>query len=964
MGDGRVKDKAPDVQSPPQDDLNSLLRESAYDSMRRAGSDKVADASGGGAARKYDDPYQHLGQAGLAKRELARYMEIDSLKDQDSNKKVTVDNKQTTIGELRQELKQAFERDFQVAVDKVDPEALFNRAHQEFKAAMDAADRINQPGVTSTLWQTRTDLGNKQAEQKQASDLNELLRLNEEEKALHKQETTLEGMRYSPSNARAAYAEFLAQTGNLLDAKRYMDQAAKLDHEASLDPEFKKMATSIDQALKAGLDKGAQDKLALADDPIASLQQADQKRKSGDVTGADAAYRKAVEQADKLNPELIQGELASIHKAQHENAGNAQKLAELKAQETRWSYLEHGQAIARLSYADFLSEQKRYAEAGPLLDKVAKDDPSMLQGDPAARQLVGKVYDWGQKAATDSFDNPFDHLNKFKEAYDKGDLEAARKELKASVDASDKIDTKAMAERRKAIEDQIEHTTDANKKDELQKTAKFLEAMEHCQFTTRMALGRFELADKNYNSAKELFTKAGDLDKAEAAKPENKMKELLEASNEPSTWGKIWHYTKSILKELACDAVAILAGAGAVVLTGWSGPGAVVAGAAAGAAAYTAMKGLMGVGERMYDGQDFGSAVKGTWKDDLHWYTPVFGAVDGISGGTAALARSAIMKAGGKMIAQETMEAGIKATTKDVALQSQKIAALEGLEGAEKLKVAQSLYKEGLKDMGKELSLWTRFKSHIPLLPTGDAAYRTALAAGRTYTAFNVAADMGTAASMSLLYRTKHEAENYYSGRSENKTFGDFAKSYALGVTSDTLSGGLLGAIGRGVGDHLTSGILGKATQGIRTGMPGLGTKLDSMFVIGAPVGELAANKYAFLTQKVEPTLQYMQAGPLDPKKNKQELWNRNMALDYAMSQPPTETPSSIKESVHDWLKSPTTSTGFLGGVAERWTAPDAPPPVKEVLEPEIDSKGKVIKPEEDSDQPSDESSPGNAKTK
>src|SRR5262249_815612 len=125
---------------------------------------------------------------------------------------------------------------------------------------------------------------------------------------------------------------------------------------------------------------------------------------------------------------------------------------------------------------------------------------------------------------------------------------------------------------------------------ELEERRAIYDALDHAQSTCKLALGRFELPGKNYNSAHSLFEQVKTEDPEIANKPETKMDELLEAAKEPSTWGKVWRWTKDILKELVCDAAAILAGVGAAVLTGWSGPAAVGVGAVAGAATYTAMK--------------------------------------------------------------------------------------------------------------------------------------------------------------------------------------------------------------------------------------------------------------------------------------------------------------------------------------------------------------------------------------
>src|SRR5262249_29856296 len=283
----------------------------------------------------------------------------------------------------------------------------------------------------------------------------------------------------------------------------------------------------------------------------------------------------------------------------------------------------------------------------------------------------------------------------------------------------------------------------------------------------RVALARFEIANKNFNQAQQLLADIERFDPELTRKPELEFDKIKQAAQEPSTWEKAWGFTKDVLKELSCDAVAVLAGIGAGLgvgaLTSLSGPGAVLAGGAAGAAvgagAYTFMKCVV-----------FG--------EEFHWSMPLWGALDGASGGASAAVRTGLVKIGGRIVTKEfakdtILKASSKSTEAEILKASNRVAALKGLEGLKMAQTAETLAKDGMKAMAKDMSLsrGARFASHIPLLDkakflspyvsTGSKEYRAALNAYRGLAWANrgvsTGINIGTAATGSLIYRGGHE---------------------------------------------------------------------------------------------------------------------------------------------------------------------------------------------------------------
>ncbi|MBI4532477.1 MAG: hypothetical protein HY711_00910 [Candidatus Melainabacteria bacterium] len=537
-----------------------------------------------------------------------------------------------------------------------------------------------------------------------------------------------------------------------------------------------------------------------------------------ELTGlADSELRQAIMAADAIDQPKVEQSLWQV-RTQESRAKTLDELAGLLEKESVLEAMQHAPSVTRFAYATYLADQGNWAASQAYLDQIEKIDPEAKLDDlyvqlrqvadekvksfpsqtVAAKTPLEKVTETTastELAQSKVFDDPRDHLLKFEEAYKKADLTTARTELDAAVAAAEKVDRKTIQHNKQVLENELKAETNPAQQETLRQQIAILDFYDHCSAITKLQLGQFELAGKNFNSARALFEQVQKDDPPFAAQPDIKINELMEASNEPSTWGKVWGWTKDALKEVACDGTAILAGVGTAVLTGWSGPAAVGAGALAGSATYTAMKTLV-----------FG--------EKFHWSMPIWGAVDGVSGGAAALVRSTLTKAAGKIVTREASEAAVTATTKGE-----------------------------LANAGKRL-------------------------------AASVIRDAGTAGTMSLVYRGAHEGYNYYSGTHEN--FSSFAKAYGYGVLGDTTAGAMLGLMGRWLGSGMSSGFVGKATglEKLASVAPRLGSSLETAWVTSSPTVWQAYATHEHLTSQVEPTLRYLQQ-PLNLTSNKREFIQR-----------------------------------------------------------------------------------------
>ncbi len=797
MVDGRATDKV-SVKTTPTPELSDVTTR-FHDDLeltRRIAADRTLEQVPTFSSGQPDNPYQHIISAGQALQEL------EALKGKDANQTIQVQDtngqqRQVTVAQRQQELVQAANQQFQLAVQTAD-----------VLTAQDlTAYQTGQPNVYQALQDIRVAEG-------RATNFADLLDLK-------RQESMLDARKHASSVTRAVYAEFLADAGDLVGAQNLYSQAASIDKEARYDDQFKALFSQVEQQLRA-----KQETVVPGANPMAALDAAQQALNAGNAAAAEASFKQAIAQADQLDPRQISSTLTKVQRLEQQYANNPSTLGELKDYEQGLQSLQHAGAVARLSYAEFLISQGRSSEAQPLLARVAQLDPQFVAEHKADVQKLQDAASGQQQAASSqTFDDPFQHLQKADDAMKHGKIKDAQKEAEAAVAAAQKIDRQGLQKQINAVNQQISQETDPQKKTALQQQATALDQYEHSLSYAKMTLAAVEISQHNYNSARQALdeVKRDDPDLLKRKAIEPMFSKLYSDSQAPSTWDKIWGFAKNVLKEAACDAVAIVAAAGVVAATSLTGPGALIAGGATGAAVYTGMKTLV-----------FG--------DKFRWDMPLWGVLDGVTGGGAALARGAIV-AGGERVVSTELSARLLAKT------GAETAGLEGIDGGlTAARTAQDLARVRLAEVGKDTGFWTRQVSKIPLINAGSDTYRSAYYGYKGLQALNLATSFGvnslTAGAGSLIYRGGHDAVNYYQGRYNG--LGDFARSYAGDVTRDTLTGGVLGT----AGEHMISGLGTTAgripgASSLAGRFPNLGDQLGTTFTVGSPMlyQWLAANE-------------------------------------------------------------------------------------------------------------------------
>ena len=722
------------------------LQDESIESRLPDASDRRAAA--GTPEQSFENPYSHIAFAGAAIRELQN---IAGKKD---NEKIQIaDDKgnsvETTVKERRELLAAVIEK--------------------EFSTALKSADAIDLDSVEKALI-----LVNAQIPKALSQD---------EQLVLKQQSQALESLKHAPSAVRFAYAMYLAGNSQLEKAAMQMNEAATIDPEASRDPQFKQFHQKLKDAISNEQKKLVDNNEYML--PLLTMNLADEYRRQGKNDAAEVAFKSAIEKADKLDPKIIASEIKTVEKAIQDQSGNSDAVKALEEQKRAWVAVGNSPALTRISYADFLLQQKRYPEAEKELTKVQEKFPEFVKGQKQFDEMLELAKTSG-KSATDN--NPFARMESFQKSLKKGDIAQARKDLEAAQKAADSIDRNLAQQNKKVVMEQMKLEKDPQALQQLKALYQIFDAFDHAAAFTRMTQARFELAAKNFNVSRSHLDDAKKIDPEFTARPELGFDKLYNASQEPSTWNKVLEFTKTMMKELLADAAAIAAGAGAVLLTGWTGPAAIAAGAVAGSVVYTAVKGLMG--------------------EEIHWYTPIWGAVDGASGALGALARQALVNVGGKIVSKELAEAAVLKSGGSVA-------ALSGMEGVAMADAAKQMAAAGLKSMGKDIGLWSRLASTIPFVGTGNAEYRAALAAYRSLSYTNMAVhagiNLGTAATVSAAYRGAHESVNYYNGNYAK--FGDFVKAYGTAVVKDSVTGMVMGGFADGYADGL---LLALASNGVK----------------------------------------------------------------------------------------------------------------------------------------------------
>ncbi len=465
MGDtSTVRDQIPAPLSPVAEDPGQQLRLTAYSAMGEGGSDRLRNQLPASSTRQFDNPYDHITAAGTAIREL------EGLKGRGADETIQVTDAQgnigqETVGALEQQLLQAIQA--------------------QFTAAVSAADRINQNGLNSRLMQLY-------AQEQQTTDPAQLANLKE-------QQTIFESMKHAPSVARFAYATFLADHGNFAAARPLLDEAARLDPEARSNQTFLRVYDMVNQQVRS-----QQSTITSENNPFAALQSADQKRQAGDAAGAEAEYKRALQLASQVDPQVVQQNLQRIDEAKQQNAGNQTVLTELNQQEQAWTAMAHATTLVRMDYADFLISQRRQPEAQQLLSQVTASDGAYVAGSPEFAQLQGKAGN-ASNAGEQTFDDPFQHLQKFQELYNKNDQQAARKELEAAMTAAGAINRDQMKSNIDAINEQLKVETDPQKKQNLQQMLQVYDSLYHADAFTKICMARYDLAQHNYNAAHALL---------------------------------------------------------------------------------------------------------------------------------------------------------------------------------------------------------------------------------------------------------------------------------------------------------------------------------------------------------------------------------------------------------------------------------------------------------------------------
>jgi hypothetical protein len=151
---------------------------------------------------------------------------------------------------------------------------------------------------------------------------------------------------------------------------------------------------------------------------------------------------------------------------------------------------------------------------------------------------------------------------------------------------------------------------------------------------------------------------------------------------------------------------------------------------------------------------------------------------------------------------------------------------------------------------------------------------------GRRMMLGNFIRDAGTAGTVSMVYRGAHGLDDLRTGKTED--FGSFLKQYAFGVTSDSVTGGFLGPLGRAL----------KVGQ-----VPAIDTAITAT----GPRWYEAYSTHDYLTKQVEPTYQYHQV-PLDLQKNKREF-NQRYSFIQQLQQYQGPEPVKIRDGLQPTIQ-------------------------------------------------------------
>ncbi len=583
----------------------------------------------------------------------------------------------------------------------------------------------------------------------------------------------------APRTVREQMAAYLADTGDLKRADKLLNEAER----SRLGPMF--LSADLHEDVRHRLRR---QELAGGEDALETARLASRQLAYKDMNASRPLFDKALSQADRIDTGSLKARQQEIEAQLKNPMLIAAKREELTRDQLCIEELLHARAAVRFSAVVQAAADGRYGEVRSLMDQSAAIDPEFTA------QRANLYLDMMLFAKTEGKQNSVfefhNNLVKFQRHIGPAafnlesaaqDLESAAQQVKAlPIEEINKVKN-LQSGKVDALKDELAKASGEKEKTEIQKQldeAKTaldgIKLLQHAPAYTQLMKGVFALANKKYPDALQIFNEIEKMDPEFAKQSETQLKELREFALKPITAPQEQSFLKGLLKELMYSAAAIAAGALVVVATGWSGPAALAAGFAAGAAVRSGLK----------------YAVEG----ELKWYDPLVGGIDGLSGGAGALMyRSAYSGLSASAKAAAASERALAAT-------GMNSAALEGLSGAEKVATAERLAAEGLKEMGKNLPWTTRVASRIPYTAFGNAEYRSGIAALNTLTKLNrtnmLLSNLAGGATTALIHRGRIYAPDVWNGKYND--IGAFSKDFLGDVAGDTAFSGLGGPVFRG----------------------------------------------------------------------------------------------------------------------------------------------------------------------
>lgn len=756
----RIPSAQPSDRLPFHDELFSLLQ--SGDQAVRANPPERANLNQTEASK---NPADHLSAAATyasTLKQIERLHPDDLIQDHSTNLPGT-----RTVGELRRELTKAAELEFGEAIRCANNIDLVKAA--SLIGAIE--ERLNN-GAPAQL-QLKLDT-HKVATDETTRTAESLDRMSRAQLELLRT-MTIELCRL-PLVSAAQAASFCLDVGQSDKADKFITEAKRAHPSASNDEYFARIENQIgiNSRLKV-LTNGA--------NPLDTLQEAYRERMAGASKTAASLYEKAMLQAANLDQKTIRQRLKDLQKEEANTAPFSPQRSHIKDERDRLEELVHAKAIAQSDSAAFEISQGKFDDALKLLD-LNFDRKFIAQHPLMYLQLVASAKSGGKIGSL--FESE-EHLQAFQRSLDPEhfDLSRARSELDAafrcnahlpliSRELIDVLEFQQSQGYRLARDRQREK--DPERRDSLVQKSKEVDETIRSLKLLRDLPPRAELTEAVFLIASKDFSKA-----------EKVLNSMTATSVGQSGWEFVWEHREAIYnlreiaanpvklqgeeatwkrlcKEALCDVAAIGAGAGTVALTSWTGPGALVAGGAAGAAGYTGMKYLL--------------------NGEVSWTDPLWGTLDGISGGTSLMARRLALKSLSEGAATVAAERAAAAAGVDMA-------ALEGTSSTRLVFETERLARQSLKEMGGE-PLWTASR----------AVGRLGLLNARNLWL----SDMAGVAAGSSLYRGAQVTQRLASGGFDNvngqyttgqeklnAAFGTFNRNVAL----DTLTGGVAGQLGR-----------------------------------------------------------------------------------------------------------------------------------------------------------------------